>query len=475
MAMNDDMLAYLRDNPEGVPSTALAEHFLKFQSPVEHLAHVAVTAILSKDRRCRLGDDGLWHAVAPVRIESATALDDTPWAAVSAVHHGRELLHVSVWNVLPQPKLLAATWLVDPEGLSPDDQQRLRGPGDTPYNEEQREELLSALANGLADRVPVFMASREQSLLEWHCAPTGIFLGDDTMRLSQFFRAAGSAVPRPLDIESCYHELFGRRPLAVGATQRGRLLAECVAELVERLRHAGVETRNQFEAQLVREVEEFDFSGKHFDSQTLAELRTGPGVYGFKDSSGQFIYIGKAANIRRRVSSYFSKTDESPAKLERLRREAEELIIHPCGSELESLIYEYRLIDKYSPRLNTQAQISERKGTYRPLDDCVVLLPHADEGMGMSVWVRRGQKVALRAFDINFHNSEDLVEELDSFFFTPELEATSSDFPEQEIATRWLSRRLDSLPVVAAYRMASGQEILGAMRAMWEETEVPRP
>jgi len=100
MAMNDEMIALLRESDEGVSSAALAERFLKFRSPVERLAHVAVEAILGKDQRCRFGEDDLWHAGPVAQPDQAMPLAETPWAAVSALHHGRDLVHVSIWTVL---------------------------------------------------------------------------------------------------------------------------------------------------------------------------------------------------------------------------------------------------------------------------------------------------------------------------------------------------------------------------------------
>ena len=44
----------------------------------------------------------------------------------------------------------------------------------------------------------------------------------------------------------------------------------------------------------------------------LALLPETPGVYQYFDKEGKIIYVGKAKNLRRRVSSYFNKVHESP-------------------------------------------------------------------------------------------------------------------------------------------------------------------
>ena len=85
----------------------------------------------------------------------------------------------------------------------------------------------------------------------------------------------------------------------------------------------------------------------------LKKLPTSPGVYFFKDKTGQIIYIGKAGNLRNRVRSYFNKGAKffNAAKLKMLT-EITDIEILETDSEISALITESQLIKKHKPKFN---------------------------------------------------------------------------------------------------------------------------
>ena len=83
----------------------------------------------------------------------------------------------------------------------------------------------------------------------------------------------------------------------------------------------------------------------------LASLPSDPGCYLFKDAEGTIIYIGKAKNLKKRVSSYFQKTDHG-AKTNRMVSEAVNLDFIITASEVEALILESTLIKRHQPKFN---------------------------------------------------------------------------------------------------------------------------
>jgi excinuclease ABC subunit C len=79
-------------------------------------------------------------------------------------------------------------------------------------------------------------------------------------------------------------------------------------------------------------------------------LPTTPGVYLMKNASGKVIYIGKAVNLRRRVSSYFLRSQE--ARIAMLVSEIRKIDHVSTDTAIEALILESQFIKKYSPFYN---------------------------------------------------------------------------------------------------------------------------
>ena len=84
--------------------------------------------------------------------------------------------------------------------------------------------------------------------------------------------------------------------------------------------------------------------------QKLAALPSKPGVYRYFDKNGTLIYVGKAKNLKRRVSSYFNK--EQTGKTRVLVSKIADLEYSIVDSESEALLLENTMIKQYKPRYN---------------------------------------------------------------------------------------------------------------------------
>ncbi|AZQ60019.1 excinuclease ABC subunit UvrC [Maribacter sp. MJ134] len=83
----------------------------------------------------------------------------------------------------------------------------------------------------------------------------------------------------------------------------------------------------------------------------LTSLPTSPGVYQFYDLEGTILYVGKAKNLKKRVSSYFTKNHEY-GKTRVLVKKIETIKHIVVPTESDALLLENNFIKKYRPRYN---------------------------------------------------------------------------------------------------------------------------
>ena len=77
-----------------------------------------------------------------------------------------------------------------------------------------------------------------------------------------------------------------------------------------------------------------------------------PGSYQFKDGAGRVIYVGKANNLRARINSYFAKVESLHPRTSNMVESAQSVEWIEVRNEVEALILEHSLINRYSPRFN---------------------------------------------------------------------------------------------------------------------------
>ena len=81
-------------------------------------------------------------------------------------------------------------------------------------------------------------------------------------------------------------------------------------------------------------------------------LPADPGVYQYYDDKGDLLYVGKAKNLKNRVSSYFNKNQYENGKTMVLVRKIADIKYIVVETELDALLLENSLIKKYKPRYN---------------------------------------------------------------------------------------------------------------------------
>jgi excinuclease ABC subunit C len=89
-------------------------------------------------------------------------------------------------------------------------------------------------------------------------------------------------------------------------------------------------------------------------TEQIRGLPASPGVYLFKDAEDNILYVGKAANLRHRVGSYFGGGQRLTPKLQRMVSKVNDLDYFVTASEQEALILELNLIKRYHPTYNVR-------------------------------------------------------------------------------------------------------------------------
>ncbi|MBI5412560.1 excinuclease ABC subunit UvrC [Candidatus Peregrinibacteria bacterium] len=84
----------------------------------------------------------------------------------------------------------------------------------------------------------------------------------------------------------------------------------------------------------------------------VATVPSKPGIYEYKNKSGDILYIGKAKDLRKRVQSYFRKPKQLSIRTQKMLEHAVDLDWIETRSELEALILEDNLIKEHQPKYN---------------------------------------------------------------------------------------------------------------------------
>ena len=85
----------------------------------------------------------------------------------------------------------------------------------------------------------------------------------------------------------------------------------------------------------------------------LKNLPNSPGVYIYRNIDGEIIYVGKAINLKKRVTQYFQRDDALGPKTKTLVAQIDSIETRVVNSEIEALILEASLIKKHLPKYNS--------------------------------------------------------------------------------------------------------------------------
>jgi excinuclease ABC subunit C len=111
----------------------------------------------------------------------------------------------------------------------------------------------------------------------------------------------------------------------------------------------------------------FDLPNVKKIGRLLGALPAYAGVYLYADNKGQVIYVGKAKNLKNRVSSYFYRSDALGYKTQFLVKQIRQVTVIPTVSEFDAILLEAKLIFAYCPKYNSISK-DDKSRLYIKLD-----------------------------------------------------------------------------------------------------------
>ncbi|MBC8035561.1 MAG: GIY-YIG nuclease family protein, partial [Chitinophagaceae bacterium] len=225
------------------------------------------------------------------------------------------------------------------------------------YDQPSFEKVAGNIYNLLEGRI--FVAHNvnfDYSFIKHHLAACGYSLNSRklcTVRLSRkifpgYARYNLGAICRELEIPlKNAHRAFGD--------------ATATAELFERLLNSD---NDGHIAAMLKGKNREQYLPMHVPVEQIDQLPSLPGVYYFHDRSGKIVYVGKAANLQKRIKSHFSNNDVSRRKQDFIKTICG--VTHKvCGTELMALVLENVEIRRLWPQYNrSQKRFSYTYGLY---------------------------------------------------------------------------------------------------------------
>lgn len=466
--MHDDMVEFIRSFKTGVTSKDLAEKFLKFRDPPENIAHAAIYGILSGDRRCVTDESKLWHVVEKKESTSAQFLEKMPLSAVyllcDSTSGNANVIYVAIWDIFPEPAYKSGVWVSDPSKFQLEGVDLSLNGSEEKYDSSLCFDQLCKLTEQLKDRIPVFFSYNEYKHFTDFYTDEGYLLVDDNIVIGELLRAASVQISCPVTLCSLSDAIFNNRNYSQSVFRQGERFAECIHELIMILQEKGIRDRDDLDMQCNTDIENM-LKDKGFLFEDIAKLASAPGVFGFKDRNGMFIHVGKSSNLKRTLLNYFRKQDELSEESYWAQKNCYTFDAYQCGSELECLLFEHRLIKKHLPKMSKNIELSKEKELVSSVNDCIIILPHANPKKIITFWFRKEQKTLIKSFDLGQLNKQVLLKEIEDFFLTAKLPFESQDKIEFEIIAKWIKKNEKahcSIPVCGG--MTAG-EIFDAVKA----------
>jgi hypothetical protein len=225
--------------------------------------------------------------------------------------------------------------------------------------------------------------------------------------------------------------------------------------ILNKVRERGLSTVEELVDFSLQGKKSVDFSRYEFDKDYLRSIPEMPGIYVFYNRQGDVVYVGKTNNLKIRINSYFRNTGESIEKISGILDQLSSIKYRILGSDLEALIQEYKLIDKYRPPFNKKISIPERQ---LDIPEKILILPSRIEGSLKLYFLSNGTPL----LDIDFDCSSS-GKEVDDILNKIKGSSGNVFDPLKVISLFYLRKYEESMNIIDVDRYSSHEKIINAI------------
>lgn len=416
-AIREKVCDFIARHGNIVSSTALLKTFLKIHCDDEGTARTIILPLLKGDRRFEYIESAGWRLAE--QHPSQPSLTDRIYTifAANIAESGRwkgticEASFVRIEGKKEQASFHIGLLAQDP----------VRRPGMT-IKDAYR--IVEFVKDGVIVHFEPFSGYRQLQVEVGN--KTGIVIANEILSLKKLMSNL-FGLKRNADIEEAAQALGISVFSADSAEVRARMTVEIFHAILEHLTETGVVTFSELKILEERKGEGVDLSRFGLDESFLESIPEKPGTYRFLDANHSPIYVGKAKNLRRRISSYFLSFNTLPPKIESLYASLKQIEYEETGSELEAILREAELISSLKPPLNKQFEIHERTAQYGKTGNLVIVLPAVDEREAVCYFIK--DKRLIKSFRIRKRKAE--LDRIRNFlkrnFFSPKRSSHTAD------------------------------------------------
>lgn len=398
----------------GATSKELVEQVLKIKGAAPHISEKLIQTAIAGDRRFALDEHHLWNAVE----ESGTPLSQAEVVLLSLLtidspDRRKVIVEISAKKLRGDKIADRFHALINPGSLT-----------------TQNASLPAGFAHEIEEGVSQEKAVRAFFDFSGEAILVGYDIHASINQLNMILNREHETVENPplclkfltkklipyLQVKSV-SDIAAFYKLPVVDTHRTEREIGTVSEIfsrhMEQLKKLGCCTIEEVLEFQYPDIDHVDFSKYAFDKGFLQAIPQKPGIYKMRSKNGDIIYVGKAKNLKQRLSSYFWNTADRLQKSADVLNNVYAIEYEVAGSELAAMLMEYQLIKRYRPGLNHQCEVHERSPGYRSLRNFIILLPSAlDESVEL-FFVKEGlplQRYEILKGAVNFSGVETILE-----------------------------------------------------------------